>query len=120
MSPAGAIIEREIDWNALAERVLAGGEVDREEALSILRASDAEIPSLVAAAHRLRCHHFGRSVQLYFLMNAKSGLCPEDCNYCSQSKISSAPVPKYTILDRERLMEGPRWPRNDNPKRIAS
>lgn len=106
MSPAGAIIEREIDWNALAERVLAGGEVDREEALSILRASDAEIPSLVAAAHRLRCHHFGRSVQLYFLMNAKSGLCPEDCNYCSQSKISSAPVPKYTILDRERLMEG--------------
>jgi biotin synthase len=42
---------------------------------------------------------------LYFLMNTKSGLCPEDCHYCSQSKISTAPVPKYNILDRNRMME---------------
>ena len=41
-------------------------------------------------------------------MNAKSGLCPEDCHYCSQSKISDAPIPKYSILSRDKLLEGAR------------
>ena len=53
----------------------------------------------------MRQKYFGKTVQLYFLMNAKSGLCPEDCHYCSQSKISEAPVPKYNILKRDALME---------------
>jgi biotin synthase len=39
-------------------------------------------------------------------MNAKSGLCPEDCHYCSQSKVSDAPIPKYNILSRDKLMDG--------------
>ncbi len=43
-------------------------------------------------------------LQLYFLMSAKSGLCPEDCHYCSQSKISTAAVPKHNILKRDDLM----------------
>jgi biotin synthase len=47
-------------------------------------------------------------VQLYFLMNAKSGLCPEDCSYCSQSKVSDAEIPRYNILTREKLMDGAR------------
>jgi biotin synthase len=56
----------------------------------------------------LRLKHFGKTVQLYFLVNAKSGLCPEDCNYCSQSKISDAPIEKYRMLTPEQLLEGAR------------
>jgi biotin synthase len=41
-------------------------------------------------------------------MNAKSGLCPEDCGYCSQSKVSTADIPKYNILQRDQLLEGAR------------
>ncbi len=41
-------------------------------------------------------------------MNAKSGLCPEDCGYCSQSKISEAEIPRYNFLSREKLLEGAR------------
>jgi len=41
-------------------------------------------------------------------MNAKSGLCPEDCGYCSQSKISTADIPKYNLLSRDKLLEGAR------------
>jgi biotin synthase len=44
-------------------------------------------------------------VQLFFLMNAKSGLCPEDCGYCSQSKISEAEIPRYNLLSAPKLME---------------
>ncbi|MCA9241675.1 MAG: biotin synthase BioB, partial [Planctomycetales bacterium] len=38
----------------------------------------------------------------------KSGLCPEDCSYCSQSKVSDAEIPKYNLLQPEKLMEGAR------------
>ena len=91
--------------DSLAERVLDGGEVTREEALQILATSDDDVLTLLNAGFRIRQKHFGKTVQLYFLMNAKSGLCPEDCHYCSQSKISTAPVPKYNILKRDQLMD---------------
>ncbi len=96
----------ELNFEQLASSVLSGHDVERSEALQILASSDAQLPALLAATYRVRHQYFANTVQLYFLMNAKSGLCPEDCNYCSQSKISDAPVEKYTILDRKRLMEG--------------
>lgn len=95
-------------WHSLATTVLAGGEISRSQALSILESSDDQWLDLVGAAYRIRHQNFGKTVQLYFLMNAKSGLCPEDCHYCSQSKISDAPIPKYNILSRDKLMDGAR------------
>jgi biotin synthase len=41
-------------------------------------------------------------------MNAKSGLCPEDCHYCSQSKVSEAEIPRYNLLSRDKLLDGAR------------
>ncbi len=95
-------------WHALADRVLAGESLDRTEALSVLTSSDDALMEVLSAASRIRRHYFGKTVQLYFLMNAKSGLCPEDCSYCSQSKVSDAPIPKYTILSRDKLLDGAR------------
>lgn len=95
-------------WKELADRVLDGGTISETEALSILDCPDDELLSLMDAAFAVRRKHFGRRVQLYFLMNAKSGLCPEDCSYCSQSKISSAPIPKYNLLSPEKVLEGAR------------
>jgi biotin synthase len=93
-------------WDALAERVLDGHRLTEDEALAVLAAPEDEVLDLLAAAFRVRRHYFGRSVQLYFLMNAKSGLCPEDCSYCSQSKVSTAEIPRYNILNREQLLAG--------------
>lgn len=93
-------------WSELAERVLTGHELTAAEALSILSAPNDELLDLLAAAYRVRRRFFGNTVQLYFLMNAKSGLCPEDCHYCSQSKISDAEIPRYNILNREQLLAG--------------
>jgi biotin synthase len=89
----------------LADRVLAGGVIDRDEARAILESSDVELLDLLAAAWRVRHHHFGNTVQLFFLMNAKSGLCPEDCGYCSQSKVSDAEIPRYNLLSTPKLLE---------------
>ncbi|MFM7931353.1 MAG: biotin synthase BioB, partial [Pirellula sp.] len=93
-------------WRTLAAKVLDGFDVSKAEALAILESSDEQLMELVDAAFEIRKKHFGKTVQLYFLMNAKSGLCPEDCHYCSQSKVSDAPIPKYNILSRDKLLEG--------------
>src|SRR5689334_12748839 len=95
-------------WHDLADRVLAGHTLTRDEALEVLAAPDVELLDLLAAAYRVRHQYFGNRVQLYFLMNAKSGLCPEDCSYCSQSKVSEAEIPRYNILNREKLLDGAR------------
>ncbi len=95
-----------LNYSQLAESVLNGQTVSSEQALAILTAPDEDLLDIIAAAGRIRQKHFGKTVQLYFLMNAKSGLCPEDCHYCSQSKISDAEIPKYNFLSRDKIMEG--------------
>jgi biotin synthase len=105
---SSSVQNERIDFDAWADHVLEGGQLTREQALQILQTDDDQLLHLIAAAGRLRTKYFGKTVQLYFLMNAKSGLCPEDCHYCSQSKVSDAPVPKYNILKRDKLLDAAR------------
>jgi len=96
------------NWNELAERILDGHRLTLDEGLQILRSPDHELLRVLAAAYRLRRQYFGNTVQLYYLINAKSGLCPEDCGYCSQSKVSKADIPKYNLVNRQTLLDGAR------------
>lgn len=91
-------------WSSLADQALSGVHLERDDALAILQAPDFELLELLAAAYRVRHHHFGNFVKLNFLVNAKSGVCPEDCHYCSQSRISTADIPKYQLLDERELL----------------
>jgi biotin synthase len=95
-------------WHELAIQVLEGHSIDPETAQSIVQAPDEQLLEIMAAAYRLRHQYFGNTVQLYFLMNAKSGLCPEDCAYCSQSKVATSNIPRYNLLSRDKLLEGAR------------
>ena len=90
----------------MASRVLSGELLTADEAQEILAAPAAESLDLLSAAYRVRSHYFGNKVQLYFLMSAKSGLCPEDCSYCSQSAVSEAEIPKYNFLKRDDILAG--------------
>jgi biotin synthase len=108
MSVESAVTTTPSSWHEMADAVLHGESINRDDALRILNADDSEVLSILDAAYRVRRQYFGRSVQLYYLKNAKSGLCPEDCSYCSQSKVSDAPVEKYAMLNAERLLEGAR------------
>jgi biotin synthase len=53
----------------------------------------------------LRESHFGRRVNLCVIINAKSGLCSEDCAFCSQSVKAQSEVPTYPLLPKEKLVE---------------
>ncbi len=92
-------------WHPLAERVLAGGVPDFDEALSVLQSPDTELLDLLAAAYRIRSHYFGNTVKLNYLVNAKSGICPEDCHYCSQSRISTAEIERYQLMGHDAMVE---------------
>ncbi|MGD0701896.1 MAG: biotin synthase BioB [Trebonia sp.] len=90
--------------DALADKALDGSLPTREEALAVLRSSDDELMDLVAAAFRVRRRFFGRRVKLNYLVNIKSGLCPEDCFYCSQRVGSAADVLKYSWLKTDEVI----------------
>ncbi|MDN4091679.1 biotin synthase BioB [Brevibacillus agri] len=97
-----------VNWNEYAEKAVQKEALTQEEALRILQAPDDELLPLLHAAFQVRKHFFGKKVKLNMILNAKSGLCPEDCGYCSQSIVSTAPVAKYTMLDKDTLLAGAR------------
>jgi biotin synthase len=96
------------DYTQLADHVLQDKEIDREEALALLQTPDEEILGLINAAYRIRHRHFGNTVTLQMLFNAKSGACLEDCHYCSQSSISTAPIERYALVTPEQMLTGAR------------
>lgn len=97
-----------IYWNGFAEKALLGECLTLEEGLAVLKADDEEILGILQAAFIVRKHYFGKKVKFNMIINAKSGHCPEDCGYCSQSIVSTAPIKKYTMLDKETLLAGAR------------
>ncbi|UJF32777.1 biotin synthase BioB [Paenibacillus hexagrammi] len=95
-----------VGWQRLAEKVLQGSVITREEGLAIITADDDELLSMMQAAYQVRKYYYGKKVKLNLIINAKSGLCPEDCGYCSQSIVSKAPIVKYPLLEKQILVEG--------------
>jgi biotin synthase len=88
----------------LADQSLAGGALSRDDARAVLAAGDEALLDQLSAAYRVRRAAWGNRVRLHFLLNAQSGLCPEDCGYCSQSKISTAEIEKYPMLALDQIM----------------
>ena len=95
-----------MNFDTLAKKSIAGLELDRQECKSVLESCDADLMDLLAAAFRVRRRFCGMKVHIHVLTNARSGLCPEDCNYCSQSVNSNADFDKYPLIDREALVAG--------------
>jgi len=95
-------------FSQLAEKSLAGTALSRDEALSVLHSEDEQLRELLLASFSVRERFFGRRVKISLLQNARSGLCPEDCHYCSQATTSDAPIKKYRLLPTDQLVAGAR------------
>ncbi len=63
---------------------------------------------VLGEASRLREAHFGRRVSFCVIINAKSGLCSEDCAFCSQSVRSQTEISQYSLMPQEKLVEAAR------------
>lgn len=67
----------------IKNRILAGGEITPAEAVELSKVTDRE--SLYAAADEIRRALCGNKLDTCSIVNARSGKCPENCKWCSQS-----------------------------------
>jgi biotin synthase len=97
-----------MSWPILAQHILAGNALSRDQAKQILHAPADETLALLDAAFTLRKAHWGRRVSLHVLENAKIGACPEDCGFCSQSSKHASPSGEAPMKSVDQLVNGAR------------
>lgn len=95
-----------VNIKKLAERAMQGASLTREEALGVIDYPDDRLPELIDAAYTVRKKHFGNRVSVQVLLNAKSGLCSENCGYCTQSSVSGAAIKEYPLRPEAELVDG--------------
>ncbi|MBI5192498.1 MAG: biotin synthase BioB [Nitrospirae bacterium] len=92
----------------IGENVLLNKGITRDEALSILNLEYKYLPHLMSWTDRVRQTFNGNTVNICSVINARSGGCPEDCSFCSQSVYSSADITSYPLLPIDTVIEGAR------------
>ena len=100
-----------------ARRVIRSAEVallDERRQLSaaelevLARVPDASVPSLAALAHEVRLAWCGPEVEVEGILSVKTGGCPEDCHFCSQSASFDTPVKATPFLDTNEVLAAAR------------
>ncbi|MEX3505337.1 biotin synthase BioB [Corynebacterium sp. LK2510] len=87
------------------EKVLENGEgLNQQELLEVLTLPDEHLEELLELAHEVRVRHCGVEVSMEGIISLKTGGCPEDCHFCSQSALFESPVRAVT-LDIAELVE---------------
>ncbi|MXQ76907.1 biotin synthase BioB [Rhodococcus rhodochrous] len=87
------------------DQVLARGiGFDRDQTLEVLQLPDDRIDDLLAVAHDVRMAWCGPEVEVEGIISLKTGGCPEDCHFCSQSGLFASPV-RAARLDIPSLVE---------------
>jgi biotin synthase len=103
--PAASEAEMELDWNDIIDRGLRGIGISEEEALAITDIVETtDLNAMLDAAETIRRHHKQDFVNTCGISNAKSGRCPEKCNFCSQSAHFHTEAPKYTTKAAEVIV----------------
>ncbi len=90
------------------EQVLERGEgLTTDQALEVLRLPEDSISDALALAHEVRMKWCGPEVEVEGIVSIKTGGCPEDCHFCSQSGLFTSPV-RSVWLNIEELVTAAR------------
>nr|WP_241258880.1 biotin synthase BioB [Rhodococcus aetherivorans] len=81
-----------------------GEGLDREQVLEVLQLPDERLEDLLGLAHEVRMTWCGPEVEVEGIISLKTGGCPEDCHFCSQSGLFASPV-RSAWLDIPSLVE---------------
>ena len=88
---------------ALADKVLAGGAVTKEEAEFLINVGDEDTMVLCAMADKIRQKFAGSEVDCCAIINGRSGKCSENCKFCAQSAHYKTGVKEYGLLSQEEF-----------------
>src|ERR1700722_1602129 len=87
------------------EQELERGEgLSKDQVLQVLQLADDRLEELLGLAHEVRMRWCGPEVEVEGIISLKTGGCPEDCHFCSQSGLFASPV-RSAWLDVPSLVE---------------
>lgn len=92
-----------MNFNQFTESVKNGYRVSAVEALELYRNSSVE--ELSECANKLRKFFDAEKFDTCSIVNARSGRCPENCKWCSQSKYHSTNIETYPLLESEKIID---------------
>jgi len=92
----------------ITERILAGGELSRSEAMELASLGGSDLFDLFVAASRVKERFVGNSIHLCSIINAKSGRCAEDCAFCAQSVHHDTDAPIYPLVGETGILAAAR------------
>ena len=81
-----------------------GRGLDRDQLVQVLELPDSDVPALLELAHAVRMKWCGPDVEVEGIVSLKTGGCPEDCHFCSQSGLFDSPV-RSVWLDIPELVQ---------------
>lgn len=96
--------ETDILATARAQVLEQGTGLDEAQVLEVLRLPDEALDELLQLAHDVRMRWCGPEVEVEGIISLKTGGCPEDCHFCSQSGLFESPV-RSAWLDVPSLVE---------------
>jgi biotin synthase len=79
-----------------------------DELAALAALPDEHVPALAALAHEVRLAWCGPEVEVEGILSAKTGGCPEDCHFCSQSAQFDTVVQATPFLDTEEVLAAAR------------
>lgn len=91
--------------NRIEKRVLNRGSLAEEDAIFLAAITGQSIFDLFSAANRIRNHFKANRVELCSIVNAKSGGCSEDCDFCAQSSRSTAKIKVHPLLSKKSILK---------------
>lgn len=89
---------------AIEDRVLNGEPINFSEAMELMKVQGSECVELFSLANRVRSR-LGDVVDLCSIVNAKCGLCPEDCRFCAQSMYNDTDVIPHPLMDEDEILD---------------
>ena len=89
---------------ARATALEKGEGLSEPELLQVLELGDQHLPELLDLAHQVRLRWCGEEVEIEGIISLKTGGCPENCHFCSQSGLFESPV-RSVQLDVAELVE---------------
>lgn len=107
-----------MNLNELTERVISTGKgITREEALELAAMTDLD--SLCDAADKICRHFHGDRIDSCSIVNARSGMCGEDCKWCAQATRHHTGCETYNFLDDEEVMRAARINEKEGIRRFS-
>jgi biotin synthase len=96
-----------------------GLRLNRKSALVLSHMRGTAIHELFELSNSVRIKYRGNRIDLCSIVNAKSGACPEDCSFCSQSSLSCAGIKPYSLVSKDRILKAAESAKQNGARRFC-